>query len=162
MLERILLWNALCIKTALISPNLTILCLFIGSHSQHTYVHKCSSLYQSIHTGPGPVGSLMASISYTSDSFRLSISWIEPSEPNGLILSYDYTVSETEGDSTVIESGSTTETSITDEALSGVEAFTNYTVSVLARNSAGAGQESTITLLSPETSEFYKDSLSVF
>ena len=95
----------------------------------------------------------MASISHTSDSFRLSISWTEPSEPNGLILSYDYTVSETEGDSTVIESGSTTETSITDEALSGVETFTNYTVSVLARNSAGPGQESSITLISPETSE---------
>ena len=95
----------------------------------------------------------MASISYTSDSFRLSISWTEPSEPNGLILSYNYTVSETATGSEV-GLGSTTSTSITDVTLSGVVAFTNYTVSVVAINSAGAGQESAITLISAETSEF--------
>ena len=95
----------------------------------------------------------MASISHTSDSFRLSISWTEPSEPNGLILSYNYTVSETATGSEV-GLGSTTETSVTDVVMSGVVAFTNYTVSVVAINSAGAGQESAITLISPETSEF--------
>ena len=99
------------------------------------------------------MGSLMASISHTSDSFRLSISWTEPSEPNGIILSYNYTVSETATGSEV-GLGSTTSTSITDVALSGVVAFTNYTINVVVINSIGAGQESAVTLISPEISEF--------
>ena len=80
----------------------------------------------------------------------LSINWTEPSEPNGIILHYNYTLSETTIDSEV-GLGSTTETSVTDVALSGVVAFTNYTVSVVAINTAGAGQKSAIILISAET-----------
>ena len=100
------------------------------------------------------MGDLVASISHTSCSFILSISWTEPSEPNGIILSYNYTISETATGSEV-GLGSTTETSITDVALSGVVAFTNYTVSVVAINLAGSGQESSVTLISAETGNFY-------
>ena len=97
-----------------------------------------------------PVENLTASFTHDSGSFSISISWSEPIEPNGVILRYNYTVFDTET-TTELLAGSTESTSVVVTMLSGVEPFTNYTVGVFAVNSAGGGQDSTITSLSPET-----------
>ncbi|CAI8003311.1 Usherin, partial [Geodia barretti] len=100
----------------------------------------------------GPVEGLSAGITNdsSSDSFSVSISWSEPSEPNGVILQYNYTVSSTDTN-TAIVSGSTGNTSVVESMLTVIEPFTNYTVGVVAFNSAGEGQESSVTVESPQT-----------
>ena len=102
----------------------------------------------------GPVEGLSAGITNDSstDSFSVSISWSEPSEPNGVILQYNYTVSSTDTN-TAIVSGSTGNTSVVESMLTVIEPFTNYTVGVVAINSAGEGEESTVTVESPQTGE---------
>ena len=104
------------------------------------------------YTASGPVEGLTATITDTSGSFKISISWSAPLEPNGIIKLYNYTVTNTVT-SLEVALGSELSTSVGDVSLSGAEAYTNYTVSVFAVNSAGAGEDSIITLLSPETGE---------
>ena len=92
----------------------------------------------------------------SSDSFSVSISWSEPSEPNGVILQYNYTVSSTDTNTAPLVSGSTgsgSSTSVVESMLTVIEPFTNYTVGVVAINSAGVGEESTVTVESPQTGE---------
>ena len=105
----------------------------------------------------GPVGSLSANITHdsSSDSFSVSISWSEPSEPNGVILHYNYTVSSNETITAIVRgsTGSGSSTSVVESMLSVIEPFTSYTVGVVAVNSAGEGEESSVTVESPQTGE---------
>ena len=107
-----------------------------------TFVHV-------LHTASGPVRNLMANIVIAAP-FNITISWTAPEEPNGDITHYVYTVNDTATGALII-GGTTTGTSIVDLPLTNVVPFTNYTVSVLAVNSAGNGEDSTITTVSPET-----------
>ena len=91
-----------------------------------------------------------------ADPFNITISWTAPEEPNGDITHYIYTVTDTDTSALII-GDSTTETSIVDLPLTNVVPFTNYTVSVLAVNSAGNGEDSTITTVSPETGKVVGD-----
>ena len=105
----------------------------------------------------GPVEGLSAGITNdsSSDSFSVSISWSEPSEPNGVILQYNYTVSSTDTNTAIVSgsTGSGSSTSVVESMLTVIEPFTNYTVGVVAINSAGEGQESNVTVESPQTGE---------
>ena len=100
----------------------------------------------------GPVGGLTTSITHdsTSDSFSISISWSESSDPNGVITQYRYTVSNSDTGATIVDD-STMSTEVIDMMLSGAEPYTNYTVTVVPVNSAGDGMDSTITVLSPQS-----------
>ena len=109
----------------------------------------------SYYTASGPVEGLAAIITHASGSFKISISWSAPLEPSGIIKLYNYTVTNT-ATSLEVALGSELSTSVGDVTLSGAEAYTNYTISVFAVNSAGAGEDSIITLLSPETGESEK------
>ena len=110
----------------------------------------------SYYTASGPVEGLAATVTHASGSFNISISWSAPLEPNGIIKLYNYTVTDTATSLEVALVGSELSTSVDDVSLSGGEAYTNYTVSVFAVNSAGAGEDSTITSLSPDTGESEK------
>ena len=104
-----------------------------------------------LHTVSGPVTNLTADFTTTSTlSFNITIMWNAPVQPNGDILRYDYSLTETETAAVRI-SGNTTELSVNDLPLTDVEPYTSYTVTVVAVNSVGDGESANITLLSPET-----------
>ena len=107
-----------------------------------------------MYTVSGPVEVLTANITHDtiSDSFTISISWSEPTEPNGVIQQYNYTVFNTDTNTAVVTnftvSGST---SVVESMLSSIEPYTNYTVTVVAINSVGKGDSSTLIVESPQT-----------
>ena len=62
----------------------------------------------------------------------VTLMWIAPDQPNG-IVTYDYEIiNNTNG---IVTSGMTTELNVT---VTGLDHFTNYTVNVTARTSAGS------------------------
>ena len=110
------------------------------------------------HTEPGVVGNLAAMFSdservyntttrkYTID---LSISWMRPVYPNGVITSYEANVTQSDDASVQVYSIATlTDTSVTPSVM--VPAFTDYTVTVAASTSAGQGEAVSLTIQSPE------------
>ena len=78
----------------------------------------------------------------------LNISWSRPLYPNGLILSYEVIVTQTSDSSVVIYEENVNNVEIMPEVM--ILPFTNYTVSVAASTSAGQGDESTVTITSPQ------------
>ena len=82
---------------------------------------------------------------YTLD---MIITWREPVNPNGVITSYEVTVTQTDDVSDIIYSDSLTVTSVTQSVM--IRPFTNYTVTVTASTSAGQGNPASAIELSPE------------
>ena len=77
------------------------------------------------------------------------ISWDEPAERNGVITAYSVTVFKTGNSSDEVYSNDSIHVTDLSESVM-VLPFTNYTVSVAASTSAGQGEESTYTIISPE------------
>ena len=109
-------------------------------------------------TAPEAVENLVATF-LASDS--LSISWTEPTYPNGAITSYEVTVTQTDDSNVVIyNNDSITDTTVT--ASVNVLPFTDYTVTVAASTSAGQGADSSITVTSPQAGIYtYTQSVAV-
>ena len=85
-------------------------------------------------------------------SLDLNIAWDEPINPNGVITSYEVTVTQTDNSSDIVYTDdSLTVTSVTQSVM--VLPFTNYTVTVTASTSAGEGDKSTIIIEFPEARE---------
>ena len=86
-------------------------------------------------------------------NLNVNISWGPPSNPNGVILGYNYSLMETSNSNNVI-------IEYTNTALLSVEhnvtvaPFTNYTATVVAFTSAGSGESVMNVALSPEASKF--------
>ena len=77
------------------------------------------------------------------------ITWEVPVYPNGIITTYSVTVYQTDNSSDILFGDSTlTSPNVTASVM--VPAYTNYTVSVAASTSAGEGDESTVTITSPQ------------
>lgn len=102
-----------------------------------------------IHVESGPVENLMADIMRAGSSFTITIMWSPPMEPNGVITNYTYTV--TDASDTVLVSDTTNETFVMDLNVMDIEPHMDYTLSVIAVNSAGNGMDSQISVLSPQT-----------
>ena len=125
------------------------------------YLHVHYLLYVSPHftvhtpTVPGPVANLAATIVATTstDTHNITISFEPPPEPNGVVIQYSYAISDTQTTQTVA-SGMVTMTSI-EEISTQIEPYTNYTVSVAAMNPAGVGEESSVTVVSPQAGKSY-------
>ena len=82
-------------------------------------------------------------------TLNIDISWIEPINPNGVITAYNVTVYQTDDSSDIVYSNdAVTDLAVTESVM--VLPYTNYTVTVAASTSAGQGDETTITILSPE------------
>jgi hypothetical protein len=82
-------------------------------------------------------------------SLDLNIAWDEPINPNGVITSYEVTVTQTDNSSVIVYTDdSLTVTSVTQSVM--VLPFTNYTVTVTASTSAGQGDNVTDTVTAPE------------
>ena len=112
-------------------------------HHAHTYLYTVS----------GPVANLAATIVATTstDTHNITISFEPPPEPNGVVIQYSYSISDT---TQTVASGMITMTSI-EEISTQIEPYTNYTVSVAAMNPAGMGEESSVTVVSPEAGKSY-------
>ena len=102
-----------------------------------------------IHVESGRVENLMAVIMRDGSSFTITITWSAPIEPNGVITHYIYTVNDVSN--MVLVSDNTSETSVMDLNVMGIQPHTNYNVSVFAVNSAGNGESNQISVRSPET-----------
>ena len=88
----------------------------------------------------------------------ITISWIEPEYPNGVIQNYSVTVYQTSNISSVVYTGdSVTDSNITETV--NVLPYTDYTVSVAASTSAGQGEKDSIIERSPQAGKI--DSLSM-
>ena len=75
--------------------------------------------------------------------------WGEPTNPNGVITSYNVTVYQTDGSNDVIFSDSAvTATTVTESVMA--LPYTNYTVAVTASTSAGEGEEESVIETSPQ------------
>ena len=86
-------------------------------------------------------------------NLNVTISWEAPSNPNGVILGYNYSLMETSNSNNVIiEYTNTTLLSAEHNAM--VAPFTNYTATVVAFTSAGGGEPVMNVALSPEASKF--------
>ena len=79
------------------------------------------------------------------------ISWNEPTITNGEILAYEVNVTQTDNSSYVVYSDSLLVPNITVYVI--LVPYTNYTVTVAASTSAGQGESTNITRLSPEASK---------
>ena len=85
-------------------------------------------------------------------NLNVNIFWDPPSNPNGVILGYNYSLVETSNSNMIIEY---TNTMMLSAELSVMVApFTNYTATVVAFTSAGGGEAVTQVALSPEASKF--------
>ena len=79
----------------------------------------------------------------------VNISWEAPSNPNGVILGYNYSLMETSNSSNVIiEYTNTTLLSVQQSVM--VAPFTNYTATVVAFTSEGSGELAVQVVVSPE------------
>ena len=86
-------------------------------------------------------------------NLNVNISWEAPSNPNGVILGYNYSLMETSNSSNVIiEYTNTTMLSVQQSVM--VAPFTNYTATVVAFTSAGRGEPVMEVALSPEAGKF--------
>ena len=111
-------------------------------------------------TVPGPVQNVKLVFSDTENFYSVSnmynlnvnISWGPPSNPNGLILGYNYSLMETNNLDVII--GYTNTTLLSVEQIVMVAPFTNYTATVVAFTSAGSGEPVMEVVLSPEASKF--------
>ena len=84
-------------------------------------------------------------------NLNVTISWEAPSNPNGVILGYNYSLMETSNSSNVIiEYTNTTMLSVQQSVM--VAPFTNYTATVVAFTSEGSGEPVMEVALSPEAS----------
>ena len=110
---------------------------------------------------PGPVRNveLVFLDTYNFDSvsnmynLNVNISWEAPSNPNGVILGYNYSLMETSDlDNIIIEYTSTTLLSVEQSVM--VAPFTNYTATVVAFTSAGSGELVVQVVISPEAGKF--------
>ena len=79
----------------------------------------------------------------------IDITWEEPVNPNGVITAYNVTVYQTDDLSDIVYSNDMLTTPNVTASVE-VPAYTNYTVSVAASTSAGQGDESTVSITSPE------------
>ena len=114
-------------------------------------------------TAPGPVETLVASFNVTGSIFNsttqmytlnVNIRWDEPTYPNGVIKSYEVTVSRTDDSNDIVYNDDILEgTSVTPSVM--VLPFTNYTVTVAANTSAGQGDEVTMIIESPQAGKKY-------
>ena len=83
---------------------------------------------------------------YTLD---MTVTWERPTNPNGVITSYEVTVAQTDNSSVIVYTDdSLTVTSVTQSVM--VLPFTSYTVTVTASTSAGQGDPESVVELSPE------------
>ena len=111
-------------------------------------------------TVPGPVQNVEL-VFLNTDNFdsisniynlNVNISWETPSNPNGVILGYNYSLMETSNSNNVIiEYTNTTMLSVEPSVM--VAPFTNYTATVVAFTSAGSGEPVIEVALSPEASK---------
>ena len=89
---------------------------------------------------------------YTLD---MNITWNEPTYPNGVITSYEVTVSRTDDPNDTVYNDDILEgTSVTPSVM--VLTFTDYTVTVAANTSAGQGESISVTELSPQAGNTYE------
>ena len=111
-------------------------------------------------TVPGPVQNVELVFSEPANFSRASrmydlnvnISWEAPSNPNGVILGYNYSLMETSNSSNVIiEYTNTALLSVRQSVM--VAPFTNYTATVVALTNAGSGEPVMDVALSPEASK---------
>ena len=86
----------------------------------------------------------------------LSILWSQPPYPNGDILSYEVIVTRTSDPSVVIYGENVTDTEVMPSVMA--LPFTDYTVSVAASTSAGQGDESTVSITSPQAGTYVESS----
>ena len=86
-------------------------------------------------------------------NLNVTISWEAPSNPNGVILGYNYSLMETSNSNNVIIEYTNT-TLLSAEQSVMVAPFTNYTATVVAFTSAGGGEPVVQVALSPEASKF--------
>ena len=85
----------------------------------------------------------------------VTISWQPPQYPNGEIITYRYSLVETNAPNTVIISDTNTSgTVLSIEHNVTVSPFTNYTATVVAFTSAGGGDPVIQIALSPEAGKF--------
>ena len=86
-------------------------------------------------------------------NLNVNISWEAPSNPNGVILGYNYSLMQTSNrDNVIIEYTNTTLLSAEQSVM--VAPFTNYTATVVAFTSAGSGESVMEVALSPEAGKF--------
>ena len=79
----------------------------------------------------------------------VNISWEAPTDPNGVILGYNYSLMETSNtNNVIIEYTNTTLLSAEQSVM--VAPYTNYTATVVAFTSAGSGESVMQVALSPE------------
>ena len=115
-----------------------------------------------VFTAPAPVQTLI--VTFLSESaiytdanrtyyILVSISWLRPQYPNGEIITYCYSLMETNApNNIIIPDTNTSETDLFVEPNVTVSPFTNYTATVVAFTSAGSGEPVTQVALSPEAS----------
>ena len=111
-------------------------------------------------TVPGPVQNMelvflnMDNFDRGSNMYNLivNISWGPPSNPNGVILGYNYGLMETNNLDVIIGYTNTALLSVEQSVM--VAPFTNYTATVVAFTSAGSGEPVMEVTLSPEASKF--------
>ena len=118
---------------------------------------KCIPRNAFFFTAPGQVEDLQLNFDPNGDPFNsitrmytldMIITWREPINPNGVITSYEVTVTQTNDVSDIIYSDRVTVNSMTQSVM--VLPFTNYTVTVTASTSAGEGDPESVVELSPE------------
>ena len=79
----------------------------------------------------------------------MTVTWEQPTNPNGDITSYEVTVTQADNSSVIVYTDdSLTVTSVTQSVM--VLPFTNYTVTVTASTLAGEGDPESVVELSPE------------
>ena len=99
-------------------------------------------------------GSDFSSVNYMW-TINIDITWEEPLNPNGVITTYSVTVYQTDNSSDIVYSNSIlTAPNVIAPVV--VPANTDYTVTVTASTEAGQGEESSITITSPEAGESHK------
>ena len=86
-------------------------------------------------------------------NLNVNISWETPSDPNGVVLGYNYSLMETNNSNNVIIQYTNT-TMLSAEHNVMVAPFTNYTATVVAFTSAGRGEPVMEVALSPEAGKF--------
>ena len=86
-------------------------------------------------------------------NLNVNISWEAPSNPNGVILGYNYSLMETSNSNNVIIEYTNTALLSAEHNVM-VAPFTNYTATVVAFTSAGRGKPVMQVTLSPEAGKF--------
>ena len=112
---------------------------------------------------PGQVENLTASFDTTEAVFdpenrmyslSIEIDWDNPTFPNGEIVSYNVSVFRTDDTSDVVYSDTSLAVATVADSVM-VLPFTDYTVTVAASTSAGQGEETSVTVESPQAGSVY-------